>query len=139
MVLRIIKPAKIGILVALGITIVILVIFSINATDLIAKDKALGGLPPTRFVGFAFLKYNSTVNGSPQFIVQTMSGQHPVVFDRFHGSYLLNDTADRFVWVAETCPPTSCTYYYVDVPTRKLVGIYNPCPICVCHHGDKTA
>jgi hypothetical protein len=132
------RPVTIALLVALGIGIVTFVIFSINTTPFIEADAFIY-MQPTRFAGFAFLKYDSTVNGSPQFIVQTIFEQHPVVFDRNHGSYLLNDTADRFVWVAQDCQPTSCTNYYVDVLTRKLVGTYNPCPMCICHHGDKTA
>ncbi len=102
---------------------------------------------PDRFTGLVFLKYNSTANESPQFIIYnveplsivtlSVSVGYTVVFDDAHGRYFSTKKVDRFAWVTVSESIPSSTYFYIDAVTGELIGSYNPCPMCICHHGDK--
>ncbi len=94
---------------------------------------------------FAFLKYNSTQNDAPQFIWYRADPNSKaigekigsVVFDKFHGKYLSDKQIDRFVWIVtyvEAVPTNS--EFFVDAQSGEVIGMWNPCPMCICLSGD---
>ncbi|GEM_PF-4824041 len=103
---------------------------------------------PTQFTGLVFLKYNSAANEPLKYTVYSVEPLSmitlsfplgdQVIFDDEHGRYYSNRKVDRFAWVTVSPSIPTSTYFYIDAVTGELIGSYNPCPMCICHHGDKT-
>lgn len=87
----------------------------------------------------AYMKYNGTINGNYQFVLQTQeqlnTSRHEdqvIVFVSPIQKYFSDKTIDRYVWIVIFPQPGGPINleYLIDAKTKELVAVYNTCPAC---------
>ena len=144
----------IGIPVGIGLGIWITLIYStdqfITKEDAIkiARNYYFGNRNASAqvFADFLFLKYNGTKDSSPEYVVYHADPESKTIAEEIgsiifgksgpsSGEYFAEKHFDRFVWSVtfqEFIP--SNNKHFIDAKTGELIGIWNPCPECVCYH-----
>lgn len=113
-----------------------------NATRLFEQYYNYTNVKAISFGFLAFLKYNGTINGSPQFIFYNGyqsdaepfgKGKATIVFDNHNQftKYLSNKFVDRYIWVVGFHSSLPIIYNFVDGKTGEFIGTWNTCPACV--------
>lgn len=113
-----------------------------NATRLFEQHYNYTNVKAISFGFLAFLKYNGTINGSPQFIFYSNyqsdaepygNGKVTIVFDNHNQftKYLSNKFVDRHIWVVGFHSSLPIIYNFVDAKTGEFIGTWNTCTACV--------